>query len=70
MLSEIGGTVGLYIGFSAITLCEFGAVVLVLLRYVFKKYHNGKENSSPRRGQGENDDVNTHVMTVGETYRR
>ena len=38
LFSDIGGTVGLYIGFSLITLCEFAAVIILLMRFCCQKY--------------------------------
>ena len=38
LFSDIGGTVGLYIGFSLITLCEFCAVTILIIRYCCRKY--------------------------------
>ena len=46
LFSDIGGTVGLYIGFSLITLCEFASVCILLIRFCCKKYFCGEKHES------------------------
>ena len=51
LFSDIGGTVGLYIGFSLITVCEFAMVAIHLIRYCCRKYVSGENLANDEENQ-------------------
>ena len=47
LFSDIGGTVGVFIGFSLITVCEFVVVIILLIRFCCEKYVCKNKNANP-----------------------
>ncbi|XP_030832236.1 degenerin deg-1-like [Strongylocentrotus purpuratus] len=47
LLGGIGGLLGLYIGFSVITICEVGVLVVDLVKFLLRKAYNRREKIVP-----------------------